>query len=133
MAFLATLLTQPTVQAVGAGLLSGALGGGALLATGVIPISPEIVTTPTIQLLECPDAGAALAEVPEGAQLLLTGRSADGQWYEVFIGQPGVDHAWAPATSLDVEGGDALPVADCAAPEPGPVPPPGATPTPSPT
>ena len=123
MGFLTSLLGQQTVQAVGAGVLSGALGGAALIATGVIPIPPETVTLPTIQLLACPGDGPVLAEVSDGERLLVTGRSADGQWLEVYIGQPGIDRAWteAPALSLESSGND-LPVADCAAPTPGPLP-----------
>ena len=128
MGFLTSLLGQSTVQAVGAGVLSGALGGAALIATGVIPIPPETVTLPTIQLLACPGQGPVLAEVSEGERLLVTGKSADGQWLEVYIGQPGIDRAWteAPQLVLDTPADD-LPVADCAAPTPGPLPSPAPT------
>jgi hypothetical protein len=126
--FLTSLLGQSTVQAVGAGVLSGALGGAALMATGVIPIPPETVTQPTIQLLACPGQGPVLAEVSEGERLLVTAKSADGQWLEVYIGQPGIDRAWTEAPQLSLETpADDLPVADCAAPTPAPLPSPAPT------
>jgi hypothetical protein len=132
---LTSLFSQSTVQAVGAGLLTGAIGGTALVATGVIPLGAETVTPATIQLLACPDAGPALAQISDGQRLLVTGKSADGTWLEVYIGQPGVDRAWAEATSLSLESGvDTLPVVACDAP-PGPspatLPPPAATASPT--
>jgi hypothetical protein len=132
---LTSLFSQSTVQAVGAGLLTGAIGGTALVATGVIPLGAETVTPATIQLLACPDAGPALAQISDGQRLLVTGKSADGTWLEVYIGQPGVDRAWAEASSLSVESGlETLPVVACdapTAPSPAPLPSPAATASPT--
>ncbi len=128
MGFLTSILGQSTVQAVGAGVLTGALGGAALIGTGVIPIAPETVTPPTIELRACPGEGPVLGQVADGERLLVTAKSADGQWLEVYVGQPGIDRAWAEAAALSLEApGDALPVGDCAAPTPAPLPSPAPT------
>jgi hypothetical protein len=130
---LTSLFTQPGIQAIGAGLLSGVVGGTALVATGVIPVGGETVVPPAIQLLACPDTGPPLATISDGQRILVTGRNAEGTWLEVYVGQPGIDRAWAPATSLTVESGaDTLPVVACLAPTPRPLPSPGPTPTPTP-
>ncbi len=132
---LSSLFGQGTVQALGAGLLTGVVGGAALVASGVIPPATSTPTA-TITLLACPGAGPAMAQINDGERLLVTGRSADGQWLEVYIGQPGIDRAWVQATSLSIQSSsDDLPVADCAAPLPAPLPSPApiASPTEAPT
>ena len=123
-----SLVAQPGVQAIGAGLLSGVVGGTALVASGALPLGGQAVTTLTVELLACPDTGPPLGTISDGSQLLVTGRNGDGSWLEVYIGQPGIDRAWAPATSLALEAAaDTLPVSDCAAPTPGPLSTPAAT------
>ena len=130
---LSSLLGTPTVQALGAGLLTGALAGGALVVAGAIPPA-EAPTAGTVALLACPGEGPALATISDGERLLVTARSADGKWLEVYIGQPGIDRAWADAAALTLDAsGDGLPVADCAGPEPAPLPSPPPAPTLQPT
>src|SRR5947209_1835971 len=136
---LGSLLTQRGVQAIAAGLLSGAVGGSALVATGLVPLGGTRLAPPTVALMACPGAGGTLAQVTTGQSLLVTARSADGRWLEVYIGEPGIDRAWVPADSLRLQSAaDGLPVADCAAPAtatPGPLGSPAATGTalPAPT
>jgi hypothetical protein len=124
---LGSLFLQRGVQVIAAGLLSGAVGGSALVASGVIPVGGTRLT-PTLALMACPGSGPVLAHVSHGQALLVTAHSADGAWYEVYVGQPGVDRAWAPADALKLQSpADGLPAADCAATStPGPL----GTPTP---
>ena len=107
-----SMFAKPAVQAVGAGLLTGAIVGSVLVASGLFPRRPQ--TAETAALLACPGTGAVLARIPAGQNLLVTGRSADGTWLQVYVGEPGVDRAWAPATSLRLQAAvDALPVSGC--------------------
>ena len=80
-----TVLTQHGMQAIGAGVLSGLVGGSALVATGAIPLGGT-VRQPTVEALACPGTGPALATIGDGSPLLVTGRSSDGSWYEVYLG-----------------------------------------------
>jgi hypothetical protein len=112
-----SLFAQRGVQVITAGILSGAVGGSTLVATGLVPVGAREATPPTVELVACPGSGPVLARVTSGQSLLVTARSEDGQWLEVYIGAPGVAHAWAPAVDLSLQsGGDSLPVDDCSAP-----------------
>ncbi|HEX5240408.1 MAG TPA: hypothetical protein VFW20_05370, partial [Candidatus Limnocylindrales bacterium] len=114
---LGALIGQPAVQAVVAGALTGAVGGTALIGTGIVPIGTSHETAPTLALVSCPGSSTVLGQVTTGQPLLVTARSRDGQWLQVYIGAPGLDRAWAPATSVSLQSsGDTLPVADCSAP-----------------
>jgi len=114
---IASLFGQRGVQAIAAGLLSGAVAGSAVVASGLVPLGGRQVTRPTVALMACPGTGPVLAHVPSGQSLLVTGRSADGGWLQVYVGQPGIDRGWAPTTALRLESvADGLPTADCAGP-----------------
>jgi hypothetical protein len=118
-----SLVAQRGVQAIAAGVLSGAVAGGALVATGIVPVGGTVAPPATIALRACPDAGAKLTDAADGDTLLVTARSADGLWLQVYVGQPGLDRGWLPATALTLDSsGDGLPVAACAAPTPAPLP-----------
>lgn len=124
-----SLLSQPGIQAIGAGLLSGVVAGGALVATGAIPTGGTRGEAPTMALLACPETGPVVTDISDGQTLLVTGRSADGAWLRVYVGGP-INAGWLPATALKLDSpADALPVADCAAPTPGPLSTPVATTT----
>jgi hypothetical protein len=111
---LGSLFAQRTVQAIAAGLLSGVVGGSALVISGVIPVGGIREAPADLALVACPGSGAVLARVPTGETLLVTGRSADGQWLEVYVGEPGIDRAWAPASDFRLQAaGDSLPVDSC--------------------
>ncbi|HET7180859.1 MAG TPA: hypothetical protein VFI15_01350, partial [Candidatus Limnocylindrales bacterium] len=46
--------------------------------------------------------------------VLVTARSADGQWLEIYIGQVGAESGWARASSLQLKAApDSLPIAAC--------------------
>ncbi|HEX9766226.1 MAG TPA: hypothetical protein VGA36_05650 [Nitriliruptorales bacterium] len=121
-----TLLAQRGVQAMVAGLVAGAVSGSAMMATGLVRFGEAPApTAASVALMACPGSGPVLAEVPTGQSLLVTARSADGSWLQVYLGEPGVDRAWAPAGVLRLaSSADGLPVDQCAAP---------ASPTPFPT
>jgi hypothetical protein len=131
------LFSGPGLAALGAGLLAGVVGGGALVATGTV----EFGGTPAggaaagavLELVPCPDQGPVVGTIPKGQEVLVTGRSADGGWLQLYWPAPGIERAWTKAGPLDLQGDPAsLPVEECEAP-PTPSPRPTVEPTPSPT
>ncbi len=131
------LFSGPSLAALGAGLLAGAVGGGALVATGTV----EFGGTPAggaaagavLELIPCPDQGPVIGTIPKGQEVLVTGRSADGGWLQLYWPAPGIERAWTQAGPLQLQGDPAsLPIEECEAP-PTPTPRPTVEPTPSPT
>lgn len=132
-----------------AGGLTGILAMGALIATNVVPVhSGGSGASPRgLVLVACPGSGPVLAVIDPGQRLLVTGRSDDGTWLQVYLPGPGLTSAWAPARELQPSGDpNTLPVASCnvavASPTgtpivaevtPTPTPTPMPTPTPTPT
>ena len=139
-----------------AGGLTGVIAMGALVALNVVPVhSGGSGASPRgLVLVACPGSGPVLAVVDPGQKLLVTGRSSDGSWLQVYLPGPALPYAWAPARELQASGDTSgLPVvAGCevAAASPsgspivaiaspsgsagaGPTPTPTPTPTPSPT
>jgi hypothetical protein len=109
-ASLQSLLAQPALLAMGAGLLAGAVTGTVLVATGTLPDQPD----PELNLLSCYRSGQTIARVKSGAAMLVTARSADGAWLELYIGVPGADRGWAPTSALRITTPiDSLPLGDC--------------------
>jgi hypothetical protein len=122
---------------------------GALIATSIVPVhSGGSGASPRgLVLVACPGTGPVLAVIEPGQRLLVTGRSDDGTWLQVYLPGPGLTSAWAPARELQPSGDpNTLPVASCnvavASPTgtpivaevtPSPTPPPTPTPTPTPT
>jgi hypothetical protein len=121
MSSVGSFFAERGVQAIAAGLLSGAVAGTTLVATGVVPVGGTAAAS-TIELLACPGSGPVLANVANGQSLLVTGRSFDGAWLEVYIGEPGIERGWAPTTALRVDASAAdLPVGACVGPTPAPL------------
>ena len=139
MAFLSGLTSlatsSPTVLAVGAGVLAGAVTGTAVVASGVLSNPPP----QQLALVSCPASESVVARVSSGQSILVMAKSGDGAWLQLYIGEPGVDSGWAPASALRIaESVDNLPVAGCevaAAPSGAPTPQVTAIvlPTPTPT
>lgn len=107
---LASLVAQPAVLAAGvaAGVAVGAVGVG----TGTIPVTdpPPHKTV----LYECPGSGRIVTSIAPNQNVLVTARSADGQWLQIYVGAAGVERGWAPASSLQLEAApDGLPIEDC--------------------
>jgi hypothetical protein len=95
---------------MGAGLIAGAVTGTTLVVTGTLPDQPD----PELNLLSCYQDGQAIARVRSGAAMLVTARSADGTWLELYVGLPGVDRGWAPASALKVTSTiGSLPIGAC--------------------
>lgn len=145
------LFAQQATQVIAAGLLTGIVGGSVGVATGAIPVVDQPAQHATA-LYECPGSGRIVTSVAPNQEVLVTRRSADGGWLEIYVGRPGVERAWAPAAALNLEAApDSLPIGDCdpeitpglsAAPatttptatvEPSPSPSPSPTPKPSKT
>ncbi|HJP89277.1 MAG TPA: hypothetical protein VJ850_09610 [Candidatus Limnocylindrales bacterium] len=107
---LASLAAQPAVLAAGVatGVAVGAVGVG----TGAIPVTdpgPRLVA-----LYECPDAGRVVKSLQSSQSVLVTARTADGQWLEIYLGEAGAERGWARASSLQLKAApDSLPVDDC--------------------
>jgi hypothetical protein len=130
-----------------AGGLSGIIAMGALIALNVVPVhsSGSGASPQGLVLVACPASGPVLAVVDPGQKLLVTGRSSDGAWLQVYLPGPALPYAWAPASELQPSGDTGtLPVASCevAAASPtgtpivavvSPTPSPTPTPTPAPT
>ena len=129
LAGLAAAVAGNGLLAIATGLIVGIIGSGTLLATGAVHVgggNAAPVPTPVgLQLVACPDAGPVIGSIPRGEKVLVTGRSADGAWLQVFYPGPAFDRAWTKAGPLQLEAdANTLPVASCEAP---------ATPTPRPT
>jgi hypothetical protein len=119
---------------IAAGALSGALLGGAGVATGVIPTGGAANGAPSRALTTCPGSGAVVGRISSGTPLLVIARSADGAWLQVYIGGPGIDSGWASADALKLrDAASSLPVADCGTPTAAPTPGPIVSPAPPPS
>lgn len=107
---LASLIAQPTILAAGVatGIAVGAVGVG----TGAIQ-----VTDPgprRVALYECPDSPRVVKNLSANQSVLVTARSADGQWLEIYIGEAGAERGWARAASLELKAApESLPIAGC--------------------
>ncbi len=140
------LLAGKSLAVLGAGLLSGAVAGGALVASGTVEFGASAgagggATGAGLELVPCPDQGPVLGTIPRDQKVLVTARSADGGWLQLYWPAPGIERAWIMAGPLQLEGDLAsLPVAECEAPPTAtprptvePTPTPEVTPTPTPT
>lgn len=129
------LFSGPSLAALGAGLLAGAVGGGALVATGTVEFGGAPAggaAGAVLELVPCPDQGPVVGTIPKGQEVLVTGRSADGGWLQLYWPAPGIERAWTKAGPLQLQGDPAsLPVEECEAP-PSPTPRPTVEPTPTP-
>jgi hypothetical protein len=64
--------------------------------------------------MSCPVAGAVVTHAVSGTTVLVTARSADGSWLQLYVGQPGAERGWLPASSVRLlESPAGLPVVDC--------------------
>jgi hypothetical protein len=147
------LFAGKSLAVLGAGLLAGAIGGGALVGSGAVhfggPQGGNAGAGRGLELVPCPDQGPVIGTIPQNQRVLVTAKSADGGWLQLYWPAPGIERAWTRAGPLRLEGEAAsLPVASCEAPptatprptveptpsaEPTPTPTPGPTPTPEPT
>ena len=129
LAGLGALIGGNGLLAIAVGLIVGVGGSGTLLATGAVHFGGGTTAPATsaagLQLVACPDVGPVIGTIPRGEKVLVTGRSADGGWLQVFYPGPAFDRAWTKAGPLHLESdANGLPIAACEAPP---------TPTPRPT
>jgi hypothetical protein len=104
-----------SVVQLAAGGLSGVLGMSALIASGVVAPSPPAADPQTLALVGCPGSGSVVAVARPGDQMLVTGRSADGAWLQVYVPGPAGNDGWVPAATVNLlADSSALPIADCA-------------------
>jgi hypothetical protein len=131
LAGLASLFTGNSLLAIAAGLIVGVAGTGTLLATGAVHVgggaTAPASSTAGLQLVACPDAGPVIGTLPQGEKVLVTGRTSDGTWLQIYYPGPAFDRAWTKAGPLQLEAdASGLPVAACEAPlSPSPAPSPG--------
>lgn len=105
-----SLLGQPALLAMATGVLAGAVTGTGLVVTGTLPGRPD----PQLTILSCYENGTPIGRVTAGESLLVTARSFDSTWLEVYVGAPGAERGWAPAAALRSDASiETLPIATC--------------------
>jgi hypothetical protein len=116
------------------GGLSGIVATSLLIAAGILPLQAAAPPPPDqLALVGCPGSGSVVAVAQAGEQMLVTGRSADGAWFRIYVPGPTASEGWVRAASIELlADGSALPVGTCGevATATGV---PAATPTPTPT
>jgi len=132
------LFAGQSLAVLGAGLLAGATAGGLLVASGAVaPGAAQREANggggPGLELVPCPDTGPVIGTIPRNQQVLVTAKSVDGGWLQLYWPAPGIERAWTKAGPLELDGDTAaLPVASCeAAATPSPRPTPEPTPSPA--
>jgi hypothetical protein len=100
---------------VALGSLTGIVATSALVAAGVMP--PHHVPPPSpgpLALVRCPGSGPVIAVAQPGEQMLVTGRSADGAWFRIYVPGPIAGEGWVRSGSIELlADGSALPVGSC--------------------
>lgn len=130
------LFAGQSLAVLGAGLLAGAMAGGVLVASGAVspgaaPREANGGGGPGLELVPCPDTGPVIGVIPRNQQVLVTAKSADGGWLQLYWPAPGIERAWTKTGPLKLDGDTAsLPIAGCVA-APTPTPAPTAAPTPT--
>jgi hypothetical protein len=126
------------------GGLSGIIATSVLIAAGIVGLSDPPPPPPSqLTLVGCPGSGSVVAVAQPGEQMLVTGRSADGLWYRIYLPGPVAGEGWVRTDSIELlADGGALPVGTCgevaaaigipASPSPSPTAAPSATPTAAP-
>jgi hypothetical protein len=100
-----------TVAVVAAGLAVGAVAGIMVTSPTTVPASGPRAP---LDLVSCPDNGAAVARLDPGQRVLVIGRTADATWVAVHDPLPGRNVSWAPTAAMHFEGDPStLPVMGC--------------------
>ena len=97
-----------------AGALTGVMTMSALIAGGVVSAASGPPPVPANLVVSgCMGSGILTIAKP-GEQMLVTGRSADGSWLEVYVPGPAAHSGWVPAGSVNLlADGSGLPVVGC--------------------
>ncbi len=98
------------------GGLTGIVASGVLIAAGVVPFREAATPPARLALVQCPGSGAVVTVAQPGEQMLVTGRSADGAWLQVFVPGPVSSEGWVRSDSIRLlADGSGLPIASCGA------------------
>jgi hypothetical protein len=102
-----------TQLAVGA--LSGIIASSVLIAAGLVPSRSAAPPPPSpLALVRCPGSGSVVTVAQPGEQMLVTGRSADGAWFRIYVPGPASSEGWVRAGSIELLADDsALPLESC--------------------
>lgn len=76
------------------------------------PLTPGIVVPPLARYSVCPGS-PSIGSVRVGDRVLLTGRSADGEWVQMVAPRVPDARVWVPAKLIEVAGESSLPVREC--------------------
>ena len=98
--------------------LSGAAARAAIQLTVRNQTPSAVAIAPGGAAIYAERGGRAVASVPVGGVLTVTGKSADGAWYAVYNDEAA--YGWTPAGQLRVYGGEDLVVVE-EAPDPAPI------------
>ena len=135
------LFAGKSLAALGGGLVAGGVVGATLVLTGIVDLNGtgEAAGTspagfgPGLEVVLCPDQRPVVGTIPQGQEVLVTARSADGGSLQVHWPVPGIEYGWTKAGPIELKGDAAtLPVGTCAT-RPVPTPTPAVTPTPTPS
>jgi hypothetical protein len=98
-----------------AGGLCGIVAVSVLIASGVVAVPQEAPSeAASLPILGCFGSGSVLAMARPNARMLVTARSGDANWYQVFLPTPIHKHGWVNAASVQLLGdGSQLPIAGC--------------------
>jgi hypothetical protein len=112
------LLAGQSLAVLGAGLLAGATAGGLLVASGAVapgaaPREANGGGGPGLELVPCPDTGPVIGTIPRNQQVLVTAKSADGGWLQLYWPAPGIERAWTKTGPLKLDGDTASSIAGC--------------------
>ena len=90
MGLLATLMEHAgSLTQLVVGGLSGIIATSVLIAAGIVGLSDTPPPPPSqLALVGCPGSGSVVAVAQPGEQMLVTGRSADGAWYRIYLPGP---------------------------------------------
>jgi hypothetical protein len=101
---------------VAIGGLTGIVATAVLVASGMVPVGEPAPSPVPLALVECPGSGKVIAAAQPGEQMLVTGRSADGAWLQIYVPGPVSTQGWVPADSVRLlADGSSLPIGTCGA------------------
>jgi len=97
-----------------AGGLSGVLAMSTLIATGVVPVGGGSPARPQHLPITFCQGDRVLAVAQPGEQMLVTGKSADGVFYRVYVPGPlGGNEGWVRSVDVNLLAEGPIPVAGC--------------------
>lgn len=110
---LAALLGSGKAAAV---IIAAGLGMGVLVTPLLYrPASSKAeAAVQPLGVFACPDDVDPIATIPGGQRMLVTGRTADARWFQIYLGAIGQANGWVVADRVSLQAaGDAIPVVSC--------------------